>query len=297
MPKMFNYSGLLLFLLILFPRRTMHAQVKIDIIDSTSLYSYEWYLFKMANTNLNHVDLSSFPNLLFFPGENGKFTGEGECNEIEGRIKLSGKNKIHIDNITEDVYECDHDLDRKFIKMLQQVDHYKIKNDQLKLYSRDGILLGKFYAEISHLCYYKMTGLDGEWIQNTLAKPSGWVDLDVLDTLPSITFSKSNSESITGFTGCNSFSAHFTLEDYQIHLSEIQNLKENDCASDLEKNFINDLSVSTMFWLGNELLSFWKGNTMVMDFKRVNDLTLTKGPASRFLEKKLKNTIYTCGNR
>jgi heat shock protein HslJ len=242
------------------------AQVMIPNLDSTTLYSYEWYLFKMPNANLSRVDNSSLPNLLFSPVANGQFSGSAECNEVEGRIKLSERNKIQFTDIAEEEYECNHDLDEKFIKMLQKVDHYKIQDHQLKLYRKNGLPLAKFYAEVTHLSYYKMTGLEGDWIQNLLAKPGGWVDVNLLDTVPIITFNKTSPGKITGFTGCNSFSGLFTLENYQIRFSEINNINENDCDSEAEKYFINNLSMTTMFWVTNDLLAFWNGQSLVMDF-------------------------------
>jgi hypothetical protein len=51
-----------------------------------------------------------------------------------------------------------------------------------------------------------------------------------------------------------------------------------------------------MFWLVSELLSFWNGNSLVMDFIRVNDIKLTKGAAWRFLKRKDKRSVFVCGN-
>src|SRR5688572_8559533 len=120
------FDKCLLIMVLAFTTIQSQAQVNISAVDSQSLYSYQWTLFWMPEVNLYNVDWSKFPNLMFYPGDPGRVVGGSGCHEIECDYTSSEKGNMRFSNLSIDHYECETEVDSRFLKVLGKTKRYKI---------------------------------------------------------------------------------------------------------------------------------------------------------------------------
>jgi heat shock protein HslJ len=283
-------------MIILLCRENSRAQIMISSVDSTSLYTYDWHLFKLSGVNMMKTHRPLDAQLMFFPGETGTFSGTAFCSDLEGMIKQKDDSNLQFLSIKEDT--CDWEgpeYDRRFVDMLRQVDHYKIKKNELRLFG-NGVLLARFYPAYTESGFYSMLALEGSWTLNSLARPNGNMDIKLKDPFPKITFAKDSVVGITGYTGCNYFSNKFTLSPGKIRFHETEIKKESICMDGVEEAFLINIPLISWYSVNEDVLYFWVDHHAAMIFDREKDIRLRKGAAWRFLDKLRRNTVFVCGN-
>lgn len=98
-----------------------------------------WVLTSLDGEELDAAD--SRPTLELFPAE-GRLAGTGGCNTIFGHMTVDG-NAIRFSGLGATKMYCDGlmQTENKFLRLLQQVDHFELRNLQLHLLQEEKVLM------------------------------------------------------------------------------------------------------------------------------------------------------------
>lgn len=97
----------------------------------------------------------------------------------------------------------------------------------------------------------------------TLSSLSGENLGEFSDQLPSLDFMDGGK--LSGFTGCNSFTGNFTLQEDTISLDFIA-MTRRACLGNGETHFINALEKVSHFTVGEDKLTLFENGTELMTF-------------------------------
>ncbi len=88
---------------------------------------------------------SEAPQITLNFNANGKITGTAGCNRYMSDYTFTlAENKIYITSIGRTFMQCNPtelmDMEKQYIQLLVEAEHYTIKDDQLELQNKDGLV-------------------------------------------------------------------------------------------------------------------------------------------------------------
>lgn len=113
------------------------------VIDNLS--GLQWELIELENTILNADDETMrTPSLQFLSGEN-RVSGNGGCNQFNGRYNIKSGNKISFTGVVSTKMSCDNmEIESKFFESLERAESYTLNHDTLSLTQSDQMNLARF---------------------------------------------------------------------------------------------------------------------------------------------------------
>lgn len=271
------------------------AQVTIPKLDSTTLFTYTWTVFKMPGINLYNIDWSKFPSIQFYPGNTIKVKGSLGSNPFEGEAYLDDKNNLRFSvKPGRDFVGSESYIDTKFLNSLDQIDKYKIQNNELRFFSK-GVLLVKLTPNMDQDSPYPLLCLNGDWKVESISTNHGFADT-YQQLQPTLTFHLASPDSLLGFTGCRHFIGAIKLGISRIALSKLHVSNDSLCTNKIEGLLFEKLNQLNSFVLGNDILYLKNGGTVTVMLRRSESISMTKGQAIRFRDRKNKRNVGVCVN-
>ncbi len=100
---------------------------------SEVLYMYRWELKELNGTTIEEARRGQF-FLLFTPGQVGRVSGKGGCNRISGNVELLDNRGLKFGALASTKMACpDMEQEDAFLKILAQINQWKIVNNELHL--------------------------------------------------------------------------------------------------------------------------------------------------------------------
>jgi heat shock protein HslJ len=97
---------------------------------SELLYASKWILIELKSTPVT----AGKANLLFFPGQVTRVSGNAGCNNLTGTVKLTGANAIKFSPLATTRMACiEATREQEFTEALNQVTNWSIIDNQLLL--------------------------------------------------------------------------------------------------------------------------------------------------------------------
>ncbi len=105
----------------------------VSCAEPTKVDGVEWKITTLNGSEVKGAESDSY-TILF--GEEGRFSGKGECNRIIGSYKLSNSGELTIESKGATMMFCPNiEQEESFIKGLESVTRYKTKGGELQLFA------------------------------------------------------------------------------------------------------------------------------------------------------------------
>jgi len=150
----------------------------------------------------------------------GKVSGSAGCNRYSGSYTTSG-NKISFPSpMASTMMMCDSavmDQETAYLNALSNVKTYSVKNDQLTLFGSDGTTLGVYKAQSQDLS-------GSTW--DVISYNNGKQAVTSVMTGTSLTASFGTDGTLSGNSGCNSYSGSYKMNGNQITIGPLASTKK-----------------------------------------------------------------------
>jgi heat shock protein HslJ len=196
-----------------------------------------------ANTNINGLWIlksTTDKNLKLKSGTSLKIEDQNYylnalCNNVSGSITIDA-DKVNFKGGISTLVGCIDNYENDLVKLINAVQSFKSTDSELSLTTKEGVTL-VFNKQIlaNHLT-------EKEWSVVT-SKNGG---LSFGDDNPAFTMKFTKEGKVSGFCGCNTFTANYKLDGEQITISEVATTKMaciGDASKD-EANFLANLNKS-----------------------------------------------------
>lgn len=231
--------------------------------NSEELLDKRWNLVKLnGDTVMN--GMKGLPFLIF--DSSGKVMGNAGCNLLSGNYKLMSTNQMELsDMITTRMYCREYDsLERAFLKVLTQVDHFSIIDNHLLLFDNR--------TQLAVLEHSFPEALSGKW--KLFFIQGDGVDFPGLYPYqkPYIIFDPAKGSRVFGFTGCNSFWSNIHVKEHQFDVVLPGAMTLKACPGDGEKIFMEAWGNVGRYEIEEGILTFFNDDLPVLRFEKVNEM-------------------------
>jgi heat shock protein HslJ len=226
---------------------------------SEMLYASQWNLAELNGTAVTNGKAQ----LLFYPGQVSRVSGNAGCNKLNGTFELTGTNFIKFSPLATTRMACDPAIrETEFTEALGKVNNWSIVNNQLLL-NNGKILLAKLKAVT-----VESSKLYGDWELNYISGPKIAFEGLYPDKKPQITFNLTANE-LGGNTSCNGFSSKITIDGNKISIAEPFAKTMIFCEGGGESTFLNMLKKVNKYAVNDgNTLEFMIDDVAVMRFIR-----------------------------
>lgn len=228
---------------------------------SEQLYMYKWTLVELDG---KAVPADSKAHLLFAPGQTTQVSGNAGCNRLTGGVALSGESGLKFLPLAVTRMACmEPTVEPQFLAALEKVNDWRISNKELRLYDDDK-LLAKFRGDTVGS---DATALNGTWELNYISGPRIAFEGLFPDKKPQLVFALPKLE-VSGNTGCNTFSAPFTMDGQKINFGDGRSTMMA-CPGDGEAIFLKTLKQVNGYAISEgKVLNLLVGDIAVMRFEK-----------------------------
>lgn len=238
-----------------------HGAKKVTVTPGGSeiLYAHQWNLAELNGTAVT----SGKAQLLFYPGQVSRVSGNAGCNNLNGTFELTGINFIKFSPLATTRMACEPGIrETEFTDALGKVNNWSIINNQLLL-NNGKILLAKLNA-----ITVESSKLNGTWELNYISGPRIAFEGLYPDKKPQISFNLIANE-LGGNTSCNGFTSKMTIDGNKISIAEPFAKTMIFCEGDGESTFLNMLKKINKYAVtdGNTL-TFMIDDVAVMRFSK-----------------------------
>jgi heat shock protein HslJ len=162
---------------------------------SEDLYRYQWDLITLNGKEVGQTKA----RLLFSPGEKSKVTGNTGCNVLNGSMELAPEHGMKFFPLAVTRMACPgNETEQPFLKALEQVTHWSIKDNMMTLYSGTNLLASFKGVDVSGAL---PEAFKGTWELEYITGPRIAFEGLYPDKKPTLTFD--GSDSYKGHTSCN----------------------------------------------------------------------------------------------
>lgn len=180
---------------------------------SELLFQYRWDVTELEGEAVL-VSAEKQPNLLFYPGQVSRVSGNTGCNMLNGSFELVAGNAIQFSPLITTKKACLGDnVEAKLLAVLEKINTWNISDNQLLL-KNGKALLAKLKA-----VPVESAKLFGDWELNYLSGPRIAFDGLYPDKKPRINFKLATNE-LGGNTSCNGFSSKIIIDGNKITIAE-----------------------------------------------------------------------------
>jgi len=114
--------------------------------DNSGITETYWKLVSMQGNEVSIPEDQKEAHIKLMSKE-GKVTGSGGCNVLNGSFELGGDNSISFSKVATTMMSCpDMETEQQFLKVLEKVDSYRVEGNTLLFNDSNGKTLAKFVS-------------------------------------------------------------------------------------------------------------------------------------------------------
>jgi len=233
----------------------------------------EWELFKINNNEVKYRDYNiGFPSLTIDVDEK-KYSSRPGCNIVNGSIWFENKTLRFLDGVTTLMTCPDIEKERLFIESLRKTIYYKIVNNKLILLNPEKTLME--FTRKTESSFEKpepdalnsLYRLNDIWVLESLNGKKVKIE-DFMKELPMIEIHVKDMKYM-GYSGCNRINGKiYTNKNKIIFFTPASTLLS--CPGNPDKEFLESLMKVNKYDLGNNRLSLFFDEDILIVFKKVD---------------------------